>query len=681
MAGALSWTLGLKDGMSGPGAAMGGVLSSITSKLRAAGAASDAFQKKQAGVIQPRTIGTSIGPRGATATDITKSVGSELAANMRKHDAQAFADVTKKANAATRAIEAYNKAASKASSGTLFSARSTMGKTGANGAGLFGKPPELGAFAKLQQLMGNLFGAKGANGVAAFRDGLGKAGAAAEKLQGPLRAVGSAFLAVGAFALKAGAVVAGALVAGAIGLGKFIAEMQAFKQSTMFAFGALLGGATQAGAAWEKVKAVSLSTGTSLVEVGGAFNSLLAQGFNLDEVDTLVKRMADLKTLNPAANIDGIARAISQIKSTGKLQGDELMQLNEAGLSSKLVYEELAKSLGKTVPEIQKMQKAGQITDKMAIDAIQKAIAKQTGGKAPGALAIEAANKTLTGAIGKMYSAVQVWASGLNIDFSSLGRFADRIGKVLSGDAGKKLGASIEGAFAKVLGILDGISEKDLSVGIEVIAGMIDAAGSAAVDFAGAIATIDGWMTSLGSKTSAWSMAFTGVGAAIGSVGDYLLSTVLGPVYLIWDALSSMGVGIVNIGNGVRTAVASILGPIGSVLVELERMFNLVAKLSGIGGAIGAALPPGVLQGAAQNSTTRPTNDPLSEAIRKATAPNAGSGEPAKSATGAPAPNDAKPGAPPPRGPTSVTVTANGLTFEGFEARVAEIVRAEMEKG
>ena len=149
-----------------------------------------------------------------------------------------------------------------------------------------------------------------------------------------------------------------------------LVKVQGFKEATLGAFSKLLGGAKAADAAFKATIKTADEIGIGYKEALGSVNSLLAQGFKVDQAQMLVKAMADLKSVNPAANLESIVSAIGKIKATGHLQGDELNMLNEAGLSASLVYQALAKQMGKTVEEVQKMQKAG----KLGADEVIKAI-------------------------------------------------------------------------------------------------------------------------------------------------------------------------------------------------------------------------------------------------------------------------------------------------------------------
>jgi hypothetical protein len=560
MAGNLQWSATLKDGMSAPAHVMAGALSAMSAKLRTAGAEAEAFQRKQEAAMRANVGRDAIAKLQGKQKGEESGARTDLLANMKHHDtiaaeAAALAKTKVAADAAAQAMQRYAKAtAAAATAGSKLASRSVMGKTAANEpGGLFGKTEGAKTgLGKIAQAAGSMFGDKGASAVLGIASAIEKIAPAAAKVLGPLKAIGSTIFSVLgsviSVAAQVGAALAGIAVAGGLALAKYVVEMQSFKSSTMFAFGQILGGQTQAAAGWEKVRSAAIMTGTSLTETGASFNMLLAQGFSLDAADALFKRMADIKTLNPGANIESMSRNIAKIKTQGWLQGDEIQGLSEAGLNSQFVYEELGKKLGKTTQEVKKLQAAGKIKSTDALDAIEKAMARQSGGKPAGKVADEAASTTIAGGTGRLLARVQDFASGLKISFAPLAGFLDRVGKVLQGEGGAKLGASIENAFAKVLGMFDKMSEKDISTAFAVAAGIIDTMAAAVGRVAGAIATVDGWMTSLNAKTSAWGAIFAGLGGALAGIGDVLLTAIGGPLVgvlkesydwcvLLWNAL------------------------------------------------------------------------------------------------------------------------------------------------
>jgi tape measure domain-containing protein len=231
---------------------------------------------------------------------------------------------------------------------------------------------------------------------------------------------------------------------------RVIMDAQIFRESTTGAFTRLLGSADKAKQAWKIAEGIAISTGANLQETASSLNSLLAQGMALPDAEILIKQMADLKALNPAANLEGITRAMMQIKSTGKLQGDELMQLAEAGLSIDRVYEQLSKTLGKSRDEVLKLQQSGKITSAQAIKAIQDSIAAQTK-SAPGALAADAASKSLGGSINRIQAMMDVLMSGEGIDMSPV---VGTINALMAALQRPEVQAAINSLFNALVGLM-----------------------------------------------------------------------------------------------------------------------------------------------------------------------------------------------------------------------------------
>lgn len=161
---------------------------------------------------------------------------------------------------------------------------------------------------------------------------------------------------------------------------------QVFKENTLAGLTILEKSGTAARKTWEESFKIARDTGTTQQESMSAIQGMMASGFKKGDAVELYKLMTALSVVNPAANLEGITRAISQIKNTGKLQGDELLQLADAGVNIDKVYEHLGKRLKKSRDEIIKMQGAGEIKAADAIEAIKAATRDSVGGDVDGVL-------------------------------------------------------------------------------------------------------------------------------------------------------------------------------------------------------------------------------------------------------------------------------------------------------
>jgi tape measure domain-containing protein len=339
-------------------------------------------------------------------------------------------------------------------------------------------------------------------------------------------AAGAAFVA--AFAIAAAAVVG--VVANVFGQ---IATFQQAKGKTLFAFDKLLGPGGGA-KAWEAIRAAAEKTKSPLQETAQAFNNLVAAGFKLPEADHLFRQLADLKTLNPQANIDGIVRAIGQIRNIGKLQGDELNQLSEAGVNIDDVYTELQKRLGKTRDEVMKLKEAGKLQASDAIAAIQASIAKRTG---PDAGAV--AGAAPKGAAESWERIKQKFFDMVSMDFGPLTRFFDRIEAALDGEGGRALAAAFEDLASAAGEFLDSFTTEDLNGLLKGFASVVRDIADGLRAAAEASREINATMRQL--DELAGTDKGTALGGAAMGAGRGMLDVVTGGLFsslsIAWDAL------------------------------------------------------------------------------------------------------------------------------------------------
>lgn len=235
-------------------------------------------------------------------------------------------------------------------------------------------------------------------------------------------AAGGAAIAVGYLGLK----LAGLAFDGL----KAAAGFATFGQNSRMAFNALAKYGASGAKLLEHSKGLAVEFGQDVVETTGSFKKLLAGGFNPKLATDVIKMGADMRFLGSSAEeVKGAVRAITQIKAAGRLQGDELNQLAEAGIGASTVYEALGKRLGKTVPEVMKLKEAGKIDSSTAILSILDAVKATTGEKELGDVGRDWANHSIDG----MTSRIK--AKGQNV-MAALG---DRLAPTLQRLAGGAL--------------------------------------------------------------------------------------------------------------------------------------------------------------------------------------------------------------------------------------------------
>jgi len=153
--------------------------------------------------------------------------------------------------------------------------------------------------------------------------------------------------------------------------------------------------------------AVTPFTSDELIETA---KRLKAFGFETSQITDVTKRLADVAGAT-GADLSGIATAFGQIQAKGRLQGEELLQLQERGVA---LGDELKEMYGLTGEEFSKALQKGQISAKAANVALIR-LTEQGGKYANGAVA---QSDTLFGKLSTLQDA-----------FDQFGR---NIGKVLT---------------------------------------------------------------------------------------------------------------------------------------------------------------------------------------------------------------------------------------------------------
>lgn len=243
---------------------------------------------------------------------------------------------------------------------------------------------------------------KEAKRVANFKQGMAQLKLDQQSGMASLAAGGLAAVGTGAAVLALKEAVS-AVTNLALAFGRATIAAASFSESSIKSIGMLTGDANTAAAKFNDVRKQAQLLGLDVQGTVGQFQKLLAAQFSVTQSKSLIGLGADLKV---AANLtdEAVSRiflALSQIKSKGKLQAEEMLQLAEAGLSADMVYTELGLRLNKTREEIMDLQKAGKLAPDLAVDAVL-AVGRKLTGRDTGMAAQENANSSLRGMWAKM---------------------------------------------------------------------------------------------------------------------------------------------------------------------------------------------------------------------------------------------------------------------------------------
>ena len=191
----------------------------------------------------------------------------------------------------------------------------------------------------------------------------------------------------------------GLLTAGAVGLGaKLVLDAVTFRQNTEVALETILGSREAASQALDETIRFASRTPFSTQQVMDAYKRLVTAGFKPVEIPVILKGVGDLSVMKDFSQeaVNQILLAITQIRSKGKTQTEELRQLAQVGAPLDKIYERIGAHLGKTAREAEKLVQAGRISADLGIVAVLEAIRDTISGGRLGSL-MEEFSKTLTG--------------------------------------------------------------------------------------------------------------------------------------------------------------------------------------------------------------------------------------------------------------------------------------------
>jgi tape measure domain-containing protein len=120
----------------------------------------------------------------------------------------------------------------------------------------------------------------------------------------------------------------------------------------------VMGSAEEGQRAFQWIKQLGQQTPYSIKEVTDAF--MMLKNFGMDPMDGTLRQISDASSKfgKDATAMTSISLALGQAWGLGKLQGQDMMQMVNAGLP---VWDLLSKATGKTIPELRKMSEAGQL--------------------------------------------------------------------------------------------------------------------------------------------------------------------------------------------------------------------------------------------------------------------------------------------------------------------------------
>lgn len=188
-----------------------------------------------------------------------------------------------------------------------------------------------------------------------------------------------------------------------------------FRQNSTLAMGQLAKHGAEPAKLLEHASALAKRFGLDVVDTTKQYQKFLALQFDPHGADKLIRMGADLRALGTdAEGVQGVFMALGQIKGKGRLQGEEMLQLAERGVSTVLIQEEIGKLMGgKDITAVQKLMQKGKVDAETGLQAIENAIKRKLGESELGEAGAKFADTTIEGIAGKF----KAWAqdSGLRV--------------------------------------------------------------------------------------------------------------------------------------------------------------------------------------------------------------------------------------------------------------------------
>lgn len=364
-----------------------------------------------------------------------------------------------------------------------------------------------------------------------------------DQVTGGLKKVERNFSAFGRSFATAGA----ALTAAGAGALAFPVAMAANMEQLEVSLEVMLGSAEAAKAMLKDLSTFAKKTPFGLQDVASNAQLLLNYGVAADQIMPNLQALGDVSAGN-ADKFSRLALAFGQTQAKGRLMGGEVMQMVEAGFNP---LQEIARTTGKSVAELQKEMEGGQISAQMLTDAF--ASASGPGGKFNGMM-----EKQSNTAIG-LWSTLQ---DAVSFGFKPLGDAAIAILKPLVQFA---IGAA--DAFSAFMEANKGVAKAIAYVLIGMVA-------------------VGGILTVVGLSALALGLVIGGVATAI-TYAMTALATLFSPIGLAVLGFIALGMAAYYFRDAIYAALVSVAAYFQPLTDAIGRVWSVFSEtFSGIVGAL-----------------------------------------------------------------------------------------------
>jgi tape measure domain-containing protein len=193
---------------------------------------------------------------------------------------------------------------------------------------------------------------------------------------------------------------------------KEIVRVRGEIESLEISFETLLGNKGKAAALMSEIKTFASSTPMQMGDLAKGAQTLLGFNVEAEKVMPILRQIGDI-SMGDAQKFNSLTLAFSQMTSTGKLMGQDLLQMINVGFNPLVT---LSEKTGKSIAQLKDDMSAGAISAEMVADAFASAAGE--GGKFHGMLekqshGIQGSLSNLTGAIDDMFNDLGNESSGV----------------------------------------------------------------------------------------------------------------------------------------------------------------------------------------------------------------------------------------------------------------------------
>lgn len=215
---------------------------------------------------------------------------------------------------------------------------------------------------------------------------------------------------------------------------KHIITLRGEIESLEISFNTLLGSEQKGAAMFSEIRQFAVQTPMMLKDLATGAQTMLGFNIEAEKVMPMLKAIGDI-SMGDAQKFNSLSLSFSQMSATGKLMGQDLLQMINAGFNPLSV---ISQKTGKSIGELKDEMEKGKITVEMVTDAFISA--SSAGGKFYGMLekqskGINGAISNLQGAIDDMFNDMGTAAQGAAVevlsDSTAIVKHYKEIGEIL----------------------------------------------------------------------------------------------------------------------------------------------------------------------------------------------------------------------------------------------------------